>query len=322
VPGGKRPPDGHVSTALIAGKLGIDRRVLKQLHKLGEVAGVREGGVLWLERRSLAAYLWSRPRCVRDDCGRRVIGDGPGCHLHRRSGRQHTEETRRKMSEAKGGQGVVVKTCAQCGGRFMGRGERFCTKSCATTAANAQRGSGLLRRLQDGHTGYRDQVQRVKAERGLLDIDELRKRLSRAGVPRSPGAITGYVRDGLLEPERDLGFDKPQLFTEAAVDELVSRLRSDDHDRRGLRFDKQPFRGDWHKARHRSTKGYGLLNGPTGAHNIELAAAKGKKVGRPDELDAEAAARIRDMAARGKSQRTIAQTIGISRGQVRRALSP
>jgi hypothetical protein len=82
-----------------------------------------------------------------------------------------------------------------------------------------------LERLQDGNRRYRDDVERVKAERGLIDTDGLLERLRRARLPRSKPMIGRYIRAGLIEPERSLGFDKPRLFTEASVDQLVTRLR-------------------------------------------------------------------------------------------------
>lgn len=273
MPGDKRPPDGYVSTTKIADKLGVDRRVLKQLHERGEFAGVREGGVLWLERGSLAAYLWSRPRCVRDDCDRRVIGDGPGCHLHRRSGRHHSLETRRQMSKTHGGQGLPEKICEQCGKPFVGRGKQFCSKSCRTTAANIQRGPS--ERLQEGRSEYRARVERVRAERGLIAVAELvdtpardgqrfRAGLLRGvGVPRTAGAISGHIDRGALVPVRDLGFGKPHegeawgyLFTEVEVKRYIEWLHREDQAGPGrpLHYDNDPrWRGQWYQARHKSS---------------------------------------------------------------------
>lgn len=175
-----------------------------------------------------------------------------------------------------------------------------------------------LERLQDGHRGYRAEVERVKVERGLMNTDELLERLRRAGVPRSQPAIVGYVDAGLIAPERDLGFAKPWLFTEASGDELARRLRSDRRDGRLRRFNPgtaaaATFRATWYRARHKSEAEFGRL-API------LARAKGTRPGRRRELDAGAIVRIRSMAARGKSQRTIAATVGCSRGQVRRVL--
>jgi hypothetical protein len=323
VPGYKRSPEGHVSTARIAGRLGVDRRVLKELHELGELAGVRAGGVIWLERQALAAYLWSRPRCVRDDCGRRVIGEGPGCSRHRRSGRHHSDGTKRKMSETQREGPPVERTCGQCGKQFevsaalaRSRPARFCSAKCTTDWLNDR--AGANDRLQEGHLQYRDDVERVKSERGLIDMDGVCKRLRRAGVPRSRGAISGHIRKGLLERERALGFDKPYLFTEAAVDEYIGRIRNY-RDGRLRRFDEKPapgeksFRGKWHDAHGYGTAGYGMLNGE-----------KGSRGGRPRgsyKSSTDERAYVRQLKVDGLSQRKIADRTGLSRAQVRLALS-
>jgi DNA invertase Pin-like site-specific DNA recombinase len=78
--------DGHVSMTPIARRLGVDRRVLKRLYDGGQIAGVRVGRVIWLERQALADWLWSRPRCIREGCSRRAIGGGRGCRLHPHDG--------------------------------------------------------------------------------------------------------------------------------------------------------------------------------------------------------------------------------------------
>ena len=88
---------------------------------------------------------------------------------------------------------------------------------------------GQLDALQEGHRHYRADVDRAKAK--LLDVGELLERLRRAGLPRSLSAVCLYVRAGLIEPERDLGFDKPWLFTDASVAALITRLQEYPDDR-------------------------------------------------------------------------------------------
>jgi hypothetical protein len=314
VPGYKRPPDGYVSMARIAVRLGVDRRVLKRLHELDELAGVRAGGVIWLERHSLAAYLWSRPRCARDDCSRRVIGDGPGCHLHRRSGRQHSEETRQRMSQTQGPLLRVVqwRCCEECSQLSRGR---FCKRACSLDSLNHGPGAeDLGKQLQEGHRAYRAEVDRVKAECGLLDVDELLERLP---VPRSKAAISRYIRAGLLEPERGLGFAKPQLFAEASADELASRLHGY-QDGRLRRFNDSKWRGLWINARY----GIRAARKAWGKSNTLLSAAKGTVVGRPPGSGSVLTRELRQLIvtrrAEGHGNREIAREIHVSEATVRR----
>jgi hypothetical protein len=281
MPGSKRPPDGHISTTSIARTLGVDRRVLKRLWELGEVVGMRAGGVIWLERRSLAMYLWSRPRCARGDCARRVIGDGPGCARHRRSGRRHALSSRRKMSQTQGGEGLPERVCEWCGETFIGRGSRFCGKAHATAWRNALPGVGVrLGQLQEGNREFWAGVERVKKERELLGVEDLVDEpacpgqrfhaglLRQAGVPRTAAAISDHIRNGWLERERDLGFDQPYLFTAPSVDKYVKRLLGEDPD---VRLDgrlarwnpttpeQAEMRGKLYRALHKSEGEFGRL---------------------------------------------------------------
>jgi len=172
-----------------------------------------------------------------------------------------------------------------------------------------------LQALQDGNRRYRADVERVKAERGLIDRDELLKRLRRAGLPRTKPMIARYIRSGLLEREHDLGFDKPWLFSTAAVDELVTRLRSSP-DPRYHRFNSGDERLDLVERFH----GKAARSKAGGRMNSLIAAEHGKRNGRPGELDEHALAEIRARSA-SETQREIALHMGISRGQVQRALA-
>jgi hypothetical protein len=276
VPGHKTPPRGHVSMTAIADKLHVDRRVLKELYELDRIAGVRTGGVIWLERRSLAAYLWSRLRCVREDCDRRVIGRGPGCHVHRRDGRRRHR--------------AVVRPRKQ-----------------------RPLASDRLERLQEGRGDYRTKVERVKAERGLLSVAEVLERLPQ-DLRRSPAAVSGHVRVGLLEREHDVGFDKPYLFTVAAADEYAERLK-EHKDGRMRRFEDASFAGKWHQGRHKNKAGYGK-------RNVQYAKAKGTRVGRPrgsgSVLTRELKEQIATLRAEGRGNREIAREIHVSEATVRR----
>lgn len=334
---------GLVSVPDAARILRVDRRVIERLFDAGEIEGERgagDGATTWLKRRSLAAYFWSRPRCIRDDCGRRVIGDGPGCDRHRRSGRHHSEDTRRKMSEAQGGSVPVEKICEWCGKPFVGRGDRFCGKSHSTASRNVHGPDAghRQRRLQEGNAEHRALVKRVKAERRLLGIEDLvdrpadkdkpkdkpfrAGRLRQAGVPRTAAAISGYIRDGRLGPERDLGFDEPQLFAEAAVDELVNWLRTHRPDgtdrRRGpqARYnattpEQATARGAWYQARHKSSAENGRL------------ASRINKPGPKSKVTPEAEAEIRQLSKDGNSLREIEALFegGVTLKQIRRVLA-
>lgn len=178
----------------------------------------------------------------------------------------------------------------------------------------------VVKRMHEGNARWRARVERMKADRGF-GLDELLERLRRSGVPRSAAAIRGYVRRGLIQPERNLGLAKrrgPLIFSDAAAADLIARLR-DHPDGRLTRFNvtapaARPFRAVWYRARHKSEKEFGRLA-------AVQAAAKGKRVGRPLALARDEIERVCEMAARGKSQRTIAATVGVSRDQVQRLLA-
>jgi DNA-binding transcriptional regulator YiaG len=311
----KQPPNGYVSLSRIAPRVRADRRVLKRLWEGGEITGARSGNVTWLERRSLAAYLWSRPRCVREGCGRRVIGDGPGCHRHRRSGRRHTLSTRRKISKAQGGSGLPERTCEWCGESYIGRGARFCSHPHATAwhNANAPDPEGRRRRLQAGHQLYRSEVERVKSELALLGIDEVLRRLREVGTPRSASAIAGHVRVGLLEPEPGLGFVSPQLFSKASIEDYAVRLESYPDGRLRCWNATTPSqarsRAQQYQARHKSAAEFGRV------------ASRIKKAGPKPKVSAEEVAEIRRRRALGQTQEHIAHRVGVTRKQVRLVLA-
>lgn len=169
-----------------------------------------------------------------------------------------------------------------------------------------------LRALQDGHRRYRADVERVKAERGLLGVDELLERLHRARVTRSSAAIDLHVRAGLITPERGLGFAKPQLYAAASVDELITRL-SDHPDGRLRRFnpstvERARFRARWYEMRHKSTREWGRL-----ATVINRAGPKPK-------LATEEEAMVLELRAKGWTQREIVIAVGVTLKQVRGVL--
>lgn len=241
---------GFISVTRAAQVLKVDRRVLERLYNAGEIAGERWGGkwaTIWLERQSLARYLWSRPRCVREDCGRRVLGDGPGCDRHRRDGRRR-----------------VSHHCEQCGRETRGRG-RLC-RSCATRERNRRGGAERLERLQEGRDLTRaDEGDLVAIEKacGFFDVTELIKRLPRKHK-RSPSAIAGHTRRGLLvpawpEPGARVSGRVPYLYDDEGLANYVRALEGYD-DGRLLRFDTDPrFRASWYLKRHASSAAFGPL---------------------------------------------------------------
>jgi hypothetical protein len=103
------------------------------------------------------------------------------------------------------------------------------------------------------------------------------------------------------------------LFSDEDVERIKERLTSS---RRGELHDDAYRHQQWY--RHR------FSNSPRGVGRRaqELAAKKGKKVGRPANLlTEEKRRRIRELRAQGHSQRQIAYLAGVSRGSVRHVLA-
>jgi hypothetical protein len=152
-----------------------------------------------LERASLAAYCFSRPRCVAPGCHRRAIGgEGPGCSRHRAHGRAHSPhgrahspESRRKRADALRQFDPVELLCAQCGERFelqggvaRNRPGRFCSARCFRDWLRDERRRGpdaarLLNRLREGLANWREQLTEFKAAHELLDAAEVAESLPR-----------------------------------------------------------------------------------------------------------------------------------------------
>ncbi len=131
---------------------------------------------------------------------------------------------------------------------------------------------------------------------------------------RSGAAVSNHAASGLLPATRDR-FGR--LVTTPGEIVVYGERLAAHSDGRLTRFNStgaRPFRAVWYRARHRSEAEFGRLASA-------IAAAKGKRNGRPSELDDDAVTRIRDMAARGLSQRAIAQNLRLSRGQVQRVLA-
>jgi DNA-binding CsgD family transcriptional regulator len=175
-----------------------------------------------------------------------------------------------------------------------------------------------LRALQAGNADFWASVERLKAERGLIGMAELRERLRIAGLPRSDRAILGYAHRGWIEPVPGLPFAKPWLWTETAVDELTTRLQHPYRDGRQTRFNDPHWRGSWIQARH----GLRAARLAWSQAVKSLAAAKGTIVGRPPGsgrvLTPELQQLIQAGRAAGRSNRAIARGLHVSEATVRR----
>jgi hypothetical protein len=100
-----------------------ERRQLIRLYEQRVLPGQRGDGTVLLDRRALAAWAFSRPRCdVVDGCGRRVLREGLSCSRHPNHGKQHSSETRQLMSKRRHqywGTEPIARTCEWCGEAFV-----------------------------------------------------------------------------------------------------------------------------------------------------------------------------------------------------------
>ena len=167
--------------------------------------------------------------------------------------------------------------------------------------------------FQEGRRRYRAEVERVKTERGLIDMHELLARMRRAGAPRSQAEVCLLVRSGLLEPERGLGFAKPWLFAADTAEELITQLLTHPSGHvqmfNAATADQARSRSAWYLARHKSNAEFGRV-----ATNI-------KRSGPKPKLASEEEAEIRRRRERGETQQQIADAVGVTRKQVRRVLA-
>jgi hypothetical protein len=329
--------EGFVAIAVAAYWLKVDRRVLERLHTAGEIPGRRAEGEVQLSRHALAAYCWSRPRCIADDCGRRVIGTGPGCSRHRRHGRRQSEETRRKKSEALRSGPPVERVCEWCGHEFelsaaLARKTpgRFCSLECLDAwLQDGADADGRRDALDTGLRKWRSERAAKKAElerQGyVVGVDAVVKRLPRQ-LHRSPHAVSLHLAAGLLEPALRIGELRLVAFREDSVVTYRQRLESHGDGRLG-RFnastpERAVFVRDWTGKRH----GGAAKRAVSGRLAAELAAVDGKAVGRPSMrrsdgsrlslADLEQVGQL--LAMSGWSQQRIANKFGVSRDQVKR----
>lgn len=243
---------GVVQLVVAEQMTGIDRHLLRELYEAGVIDGERHGRSLRLSRASLARYVWSRPRCPLDGCGRRVLGRGPGCTRHRR----YTDETIQKMRASASDRTPRVKLrceraewddCPHPEFELppyrVGRDHpRFCSRYCASMSREiSQRTLDSLKEARE------DRDRKIEAARanGLLLPADVSETLP-PDVSRSPQAIREHIRRGWLpvvapskEIPRGVG-----LVTPDAVAVYVTTLR-EYPDGRLRRFSRRRFRERW-----------------------------------------------------------------------------
>jgi hypothetical protein len=259
---------GLVPIGWAARWLKTDRRQLAKLHESEAVPGERIDGTIALDRRALAAWAFSRPRCIVDGCARRVLREGLGCSRHPNHGKQHTDETKQLMSQRRydywgGRRPSVARTCEWCGKEFelsareAGlRSGRFCTLDCLNTWLHA--GDGADERRQARDDGEREWQARRDAEKARLKRDNfivgyeaLSAELSRKHTRhrRSPTALSQHAAaERLLVPAMRLDALRIVAFTPDSITNLVQQFESYP-DGRLRRFARPRFRSRWELGR-------------------------------------------------------------------------
>jgi hypothetical protein len=286
----------------------LDRSVVERLYRRGDIAGELVDGILQLSRASVAAYLWSRPRCAVDGCNTRVVGSpSPDCQAHRRE--------------------PVNCTCDWCGEAFQRRRwelrgpipPRFCSHSHRAMWLNHGEGSEERRaaRLR-GVQHRRESILAEAAEKQLMTLDEVVAALP-GEVRRTRSVVAEHTRNGDLVPARDVARNLGGLlFSRAALDAYITWLERHP-DGRSRRFnitgpEARPFRAVWYRARYKSEREFGRLA------SVIAAADDGRRVGRP-ALPVEKQDQIRGLRSAGLSVRAIARIAAVGRGQVERLVA-
>lgn len=328
----RRPRErGLVLIGWAARWLKTDRRQLVKLHEAGVLPGEPLDGSIALDRRALAAWAWSRPRCVADGCDRRVLRDGLGCTQHPNHGKRHTSETRQKMSQRtheRWGTQPSTRLCEACGEPLRRGAKRF-HRHCADHWLHIGEGATerhLIRDAAQREWSALREVKRAELERDgyIVGLDAIARAMPTTHR-RSAAALSKHIATGRLSVLR---LEDLRLIV-VDPDELGSYVRAlDDADGRLQRFnattaERARWRaGVWTKHRHgdeASEREFGWM-APV------LAAADGKRPGRPpmkrpdgsqvtsDELD-----QVAELLASPEwSQAKIAIRFGVSRDQVKR----
>lgn len=239
-------------------------------------------------------------------------------------GRQEAE----RRSEALRSEPPLQRVCEWCDESFelspadaRQQPGRFCSRECHHEwRRRGPESTEILERLRAGRRRWRAEVATLKAETGLVNLDSVLSALPR-DLRRTRAAALGHVAAGGLVPsENKLGL---LLFSDAAVADYVAWLRSHP-DGRLRRFnatgpEQASFRGEWHRARHKSEAEFGR-------QNIVLAAANGKKPGPQRQSAPDEQAEVLRLRAEGLSIRRIAERVfggeseASGRGKVARLL--
>jgi predicted transcriptional regulator len=190
----------------------------------------------------------------------------------------------------------VERTCEWCGKHFTleawearWQPGRFCSKKHHYDwKRNGPESAVIVGRLADGYRRWRARVAKLKAECGLLDLDDVTAALPRE-LRRSQATLSRHMAAGGLVPTpNELGL---LLFSETAVAEYAFWLRSHPSSRlqnfNATTADRVRFRGRWYEARHKSEAEFGRL--------ASVINKPGPKRGRlPPETEAEIRQRLED----------------------------
>ena len=178
-----------------------------------------------------------------------------------------------------------------------------------------KRAPSQIARLQEGHDAWVSARESAVSGLGLVTVSQVPDKLPRE-VRRAPFTIRRHLMMGGLAPApNDLGL---LLFSDDAIARYVewSKQYSDG---RLQRFnpttpERAQFRGRWYRARWKSDAEFGRLASI-------IAGARGRKPGRKREVSDGEVRLVRELQRRGKSQRAIAITVGITYKQVRGILA-
>jgi hypothetical protein len=208
------------------------------------------------------------------------------------------------------------RKCAGCDRRFTppswAPDQRFHSIPCARANQTTDRVREVARRLKT--------EQRRRADAQIARLNEagyLTSRQLAAERKVNEATVSQWIARGLLTAER--------CMIEGEPHQLIAREERD-------RFNRE----EWPRIVERMGPGYPANWGRlprerwSGRKNRELAAAKGKKVGRRSDLDSAEVEEARELRARDWSNERIARHLtrlrsgppGVSRHQIQRALGP